>query len=48
MGLRPSISPKMQPAPQMSMALLYSWEESITSGARYQRVTTYSVRLLGS
>lgn len=38
------ISPRMQPMLHMSTALEYLWEPSRISGARYQRVATYSVR----
>ena len=34
----------MHPADQMSTALLYDSDMRTISGARYQRVTTYSVR----
>ena len=43
-GLRPSSSPKMHPTDQTSTALVYVSDESTISGARYHRVTTYSVR----
>merc|ERR1719335_504301 len=43
-GLRPSSSAKMQPTDHMSTAFVYVSLESTISGARYQRVTTYSVR----
>ena len=33
----------MQPTDQTSMALVYSFHESMISGARYHRVATYSV-----
>eukprot|EP01139_Manchomonas_bermudensis_P001392 Amastigsp_a1887_57.p7 type:complete len:105 gc:universal Amastigsp_a1887_57:571-885(+) len=33
----------MQPTDQMSIAFVYSAHESMTSGARYHRVATYSV-----
>ena len=31
----------MQPTDHTSMAFVYSFQERITSGARYQRVATY-------
>ena len=43
-GLRLRISPRMQPVAQTSAAWLYP-AESMISGARYHRVTTYSVSL---
>ena len=36
-------SAKMHPTDHTSMALVYSWQLSMISGARYHRVTTYSV-----
>lgn len=43
--IRPEIiSAKVQPADHMSTALVYSCDESIISGARQNRVTTYSVK----
>lgn len=43
--LRPSLMHvNTQIRTHMSMALVYSWQASMISGARYQRVTTYSVR----
>ena len=42
-GLALSISARTHPTDQMSMARVYSLNVSITSGARYQRVATYSV-----
>mmetsp|Transcript_29658 Transcript_29658/g.78549 ORF Transcript_29658/g.78549 Transcript_29658/m.78549 type:complete len:222 (-) Transcript_29658:484-1149(-) len=44
MGTRPMSSPRMHPALQMSTAAVYSIDVRTTSGARYQRVPTYSVR----
>ena len=38
-----SISARMQPTDQTSMALVYSLKVNMISGARYQRVATYSV-----
>merc|ERR1719446_1864304 len=43
-GFRPSNSAKMQPTDHMSTAFVYVSDESTISGARYHRVTTYSVR----
>merc|ERR1719409_2293782 len=43
-GRLPSSSAKMQPTLHMSTALVYVSDDSTISGARYQRVTTYSVR----
>jgi hypothetical protein len=40
-GVLPSNSAKMHPTDQISTALVYSEAFRITSGARYQRVTTY-------
>lgn len=37
------ISPSMQPTDQISIAAVYSEQFRSSSGARYQRVTTYSV-----
>lgn len=37
------ISPSMQPTDQISIAAVYSVQLRSNSGARYQRVTTYSV-----
>lgn len=42
-GFPLSISAKMQPTLHTSMALVYSLNVSMISGARYQRVATYSV-----
>mmetsp|Transcript_86218 Transcript_86218/g.279100 ORF Transcript_86218/g.279100 Transcript_86218/m.279100 type:complete len:213 (-) Transcript_86218:139-777(-) len=41
---RPRISARMHPMDQRSTADVYCFGSSITSGARYHRVTTYSVR----
>jgi hypothetical protein len=38
----------MQPTDHMSMAAVYCSHDSRSSGARYQRVTTYSVMKLRS
>ena len=48
MGERPSSSARMQPTLHMSMAGVY-WPsaDSISSGARYHRVTTCSVMVVG-
>jgi len=40
-GVLPINSAKMQPTDQISTALVYSEAFKMTSGARYQRVTTY-------
>mmetsp|Transcript_114388 Transcript_114388/g.319655 ORF Transcript_114388/g.319655 Transcript_114388/m.319655 type:complete len:204 (-) Transcript_114388:134-745(-) len=42
-AFRPKISPRMHPTAQRSIEELYCLGSSITSGARYHRVTTYSV-----
>ena len=42
-GCLPKSSARMHPTDQISTALVYSLALRITSGARYQRVTTYSV-----
>ena len=42
-GLPLSISARMQPTDQTSIALVYSLNVNMISGARYQRVATYSV-----
>jgi hypothetical protein len=40
-GCRPNSSARMHPTDQISTALVYSLALRMTSGARYQRVTTY-------
>jgi hypothetical protein len=42
-GCLPNSSARMHPTDQMSTALVYSLAFRMTSGARYHRVTTYSV-----
>ena len=42
-GLPLSISAKIQPTLHTSIAFVYSLKVSMISGARYQRVATYSV-----
>src|SRR5271156_5363398 len=42
-GLPLNISARIQPTDQTSMALVYSLNVSMISGARYHRVATYSV-----
>ena len=39
-----TISASMHPTDHMSIALVYPFGVSIISGARYQRVATYSVK----
>jgi hypothetical protein len=42
-GFPLSISARMQPTDHTSMAFVYSLKVNMISGARYQRVATYSV-----
>ncbi|KAH3668815.1 hypothetical protein OGAPHI_002570 [Ogataea philodendri] len=42
-GLPESISARMQPTDHTSIAVVYSWNVSMISGARYHLVATYSV-----
>ncbi|KAH3680379.1 hypothetical protein WICPIJ_008295 [Wickerhamomyces pijperi] len=43
LGFPLNISAKMHPTDQTSIAVVYSWNVSMISGARYHLVATYSV-----